>query len=214
MGLPHSGRQTGDIVVADKQRKNAVVIYVAITSDGNIWAVLAALVTTLLRHAISSFFSLYDLSLSPCLFLELWHLHAPLRKRWQKDKWPRYFRTQPLFLPQLAGVLSCIRTEEGCRDGREGKSSTISSVTNLVFTPGEEGKVIQQPPQPPPAHTPFLAWNLCPPSVQTLTQRHGCVLASWFWWPSVARYLLVLFWPERLTWLCALWSSVITCSSH
>lgn len=43
-----------------------------------------------------------------------------------------------------AQILACIRTEEGC-EGWEG-GETISSVTNLVFTPGQEGKVIQCPP--------------------------------------------------------------------
>lgn len=96
-------------------------------------------------------FFCFMIALSLCLFLQLWHLRAPLRKRWQKDEWPRYFRTQLLFLPQLASIPSCIRTEESYGDRREGTSSTISSVTNAVFTPGEEGKVIQQP--PPHTHT-------------------------------------------------------------
>lgn len=112
----------------------------------------AARVITRPRHAISSFFFCFMIALSLCLFLQLWHLRAPLRKRWQKDEWPRYFRTQLLFLPQLASIPSCIRTEESYGDRREGTSSTISSVTNAVFTPGEEGKVIQQP--PPHTHTP------------------------------------------------------------
>lgn len=38
-------------------------------------------------------------------------------------------------------ILACIRTEEGW-EGWEG-GETISSVTNLVFTPGQEGKVIR-----------------------------------------------------------------------
>lgn len=99
-------------------------------------------------------FFCFMIALSLCLFLQLWHLRAPLRKRWQKDEWPRYFRTQLLFLPQLASIPSCIRTEESYGDRREGTSSTISSVTNAVFTPGEEGKVIQQPPPHTHTHTP------------------------------------------------------------
>lgn len=113
-------------------------------------------------------FFCFMIALSLCLFLQLWHLRAPLRKRWQKDEWPRYFRTQLLFLPQLASIPSCIRTEESYGDRREGTSSTISSVTNAVFTPGEEGKVIQQP--PPHTHTHHL---LTITHIKYLPPRHA-----------------------------------------
>lgn len=110
----------------------------------------AARVITRPRHAISSFFFCFMIALSLCLFLQLWHLRAPLRKRWQKDEWPRYFRTQLLFLPQLASIPSCIRTEESYGDRREGTSSTISSVTNGVIYArwGREGD-----PAAPSPHT-------------------------------------------------------------
>lgn len=102
--------------------------------------------------------------ISPSLALpistELWHLRAPLeRERWQKDGWPRYFCTQLLLLPQSANTGTCIRPEEACvwRGGE-----TISSVTNLVFTPGQEGKVIQWPAPP-------LSPSAPPPPIHSLT---------------------------------------------
>lgn len=39
-----------------------------------------------------------------------------------------------------AQILACIRAEEGCKGWEGGEA--ISSVTNLVFTLGQEGKVI------------------------------------------------------------------------
>lgn len=108
-------------------------------------------------------FPLYDLALLSPAYSELWHLRATLeRERWQKDGWPRYFRTQLLLLPHSANTGACIRPEEACvwRGGE-----TISSVTNLVFTPGQEGKVIHWPPPPSQPHTPLH------PSIQSHTQN-------------------------------------------
>lgn len=186
----------------------------------------AARVITRPRHAISSFFFCFMIALSLCLFLQLWHLRAPLRKRWQKDEWPRYFRTQLLFLPQLASIPSCIRTEESYGDRREGTSSTISSVTNAVFTPGEEGKVIQQPPPHththhlltithikylPPRHANTDAHNSCEKvfffPLGTMQSVYGCVwkTAHFNDLPDMLSFgSAFFFWPKRLNWLCVL----------
>lgn len=87
-------------------------------------------------------------SLALPIYAQLWHLRAPLeREKWQKDGWLRYFRTQLLLLPQSANT--GLHKDGGGLWGWEG-GGTISSVTNLVFTPGQEGKVIQYP---PPKHT-------------------------------------------------------------
>lgn len=171
-------------------------------------------------------FFCFMIALSLCLFLQLWHLRAPLRKRWQKDEWPRYFRTQLLFLPQLASIPSCIRTEESYGDRREGTSSTISSVTNAVFTPGEEGKVIQQPPPhthtPPPHHyshkifassackyrrTQFVWKGFFFFPLGTMQSVYGCVwkTAHFNDLPDMLSFgSAFFFWPKRLNWLCVL----------
>lgn len=171
-------------------------------------------------------FFCFMIALSLCLFLQLWHLRAPLRKRWQKDEWPRYFRTQLLFLPQLASIPSCIRTEESYGDRREGTSSTISSVTNAVFTPGEEGKVIQQPPPHththhlltithikylPPRHANTDAHNSCEKvffsPLGTMQSVYGCVwkTARFNDLPDMLSFgSAFFFWPKRLNWLCVL----------
>ena len=51
----------------------------------------------------------------------LWHLRDPLeRERWQKDGWPRYFRTQLLLLPQSANT-GLHKDAGGLCEGWEGK---------------------------------------------------------------------------------------------
>lgn len=57
---------------------------------------------TLFRHT-SLQLSLCEVALP--IYSQLWHLRDPLeRERWQKDGWPRYFRTQLLLFQQSANT--------------------------------------------------------------------------------------------------------------
>lgn len=56
-----------------------------------------------------------------CAYLHSWHLRAPPeRERWQKDGWPRYFRTQLLLLLQSTNT-GLHKDRGGLWDRREGK---------------------------------------------------------------------------------------------
>lgn len=73
------------------------------------------------------------------IYAQSWHLRDP-QGRGDRKMNDRDISSRNYCYCRRAQIFACIMTEEGCK-GWEG-GETISSVTNLVFTLGQEGKVI------------------------------------------------------------------------
>lgn len=78
-------------------------------------------------------------SLDLVIYAQLWHLRDPLGRGDRKMD-DRDISARNYCYCRRAQILACIRAEEGCKGWEGGEA--ISSVTNLVFTLGQEGKVI------------------------------------------------------------------------
>lgn len=130
------------------------------------------------------------------IYAQLWHLRAPLkRERWQKDGWPRYFRTQLLLFPRSANTGSH-KDRAGLWEGREGKplAQLLIWYSRLV----RKGRWSSTP------HPHILTYrhtrNLSLPAMQTHTDYvkrvHGCV---WKISAAVVQLILALTWRPSLT---------------
>lgn len=97
---------------------------------------------TSLRHA---YWRVFLFMRSPCLFTlsyDTFVIHQ--RGRGDRKIYDRDSSARNYCYSRRVQILACIRTEGGLGVGWGG-GGTISSVTNLVFTPGQEGKVIRYP---------------------------------------------------------------------